>query len=127
APVLAICVSLSSKALAENWPAWRGLQGTGISAENHLPEHWSTNENVRWHVALPGPGNASPIAWGGRIFISQYIKSENRRSLMCFERAGGKLLWQSGVTYTEPEPTQESNPYCSATPVTDGERVIASF
>jgi outer membrane protein assembly factor BamB len=31
------------------------------------------------------------------------------------------------VTYTEEEPTQQSNPYCSATPVTDGERVIAFF
>ncbi len=46
---------------------------------------------------------------------------------MCFDRADGKLLWQSGVSYTEEEPTQESNPYCSATPVTDGERVIALF
>ena len=46
---------------------------------------------------------------------------------MCFNRADGKLLWQSGVTYTEKEQTQPNNPYCSATPVTDGERVIASF
>jgi outer membrane protein assembly factor BamB len=46
---------------------------------------------------------------------------------MCFDRANGKLLWQSGVNYAEEEPTQESNPYCSATPVTDGQRVIALF
>src|SRR5687768_7164410 len=46
---------------------------------------------------------------------------------MCFDRKDGKLLWQSGVTYTEREQTQRDNPYCSATPVTDGERVIASF
>jgi len=59
--------------------------------------------------------------------VTQSLKSENRRSLMCFDRADGKLLWQSGVTYTEEEPTQENNPYCSATPVTDGERVIALF
>src|SRR5207249_2371539 len=29
--------------------------------------------------------------------------------------------------YREREQTQQNNPYCSATPVTDGERVIASF
>jgi outer membrane protein assembly factor BamB len=47
---------------------------------------------------------------------------------MCFDRADGKLLWQSGAAYSDQEPTQQqSNPYCSATPVTDGERVIASF
>jgi hypothetical protein len=46
---------------------------------------------------------------------------------MCFDRGTGKLRWQSGVTYTEKEPTQRENPYCAATPVTDGQRVIASF
>jgi outer membrane protein assembly factor BamB len=46
---------------------------------------------------------------------------------MCFDRANGKQLWQSGPTYTEDEQTQRENPYCAATPVTDGERVIASF
>src|SRR4030095_15312882 len=39
----------------------------------------------------------------------------------------GKQLGQAGVTYTEREQTQQANPYCSASPVTDGERVIASF
>jgi outer membrane protein assembly factor BamB len=46
---------------------------------------------------------------------------------MCFDRADGRLLWQSGVTYTEDEKSHETNPYCSASPVTDGERVIAWF
>jgi outer membrane protein assembly factor BamB len=46
---------------------------------------------------------------------------------MCFDRADGKPLWQSGAAYSDKEPTQQNNPYCSATPVTDGERVIASF
>ncbi|HET6408855.1 MAG TPA: PQQ-binding-like beta-propeller repeat protein, partial [Chthoniobacteraceae bacterium] len=49
------------------------------------------------------------------------------RTLMCFDRGNGKLLWQDGPTYTEDEPTQRDNPYCAATPVTDGERIIASF
>jgi outer membrane protein assembly factor BamB len=82
---------------------------------------------VRWHYTLPGPDNSSPIVWGDRVFLTQAIKGEQRRTLMCFHRADGKLLWQSGMTYTENEPSQPNNPYCSATPVTDGGRVIASF
>ena len=42
-------------------------------------------------------------------------------------RADGKLLWEAGVTAKEKDPTHGTNPYCSASPVTDGERVIASF
>ena len=124
---LCLCIAGAASAGARNWPGWRGPEGTGVSTEVGLPETWSTNENVRWHADLPGPGNSSPIVWDGRVFVTQAIQKEKRRTLMCFDRADGKLLWQSGQTYSEEEPTQESNPYCSATPVTDGERVIALF
>jgi outer membrane protein assembly factor BamB len=46
---------------------------------------------------------------------------------MCFDCTDGKLLWQEGVKTKEKEPTHGTNPYCSASPVTDGQRVIASF
>ena len=58
-------------------------------------------------------------------FVTQAVGKQ--RMLMCFNRADGKLLWQQGVTAKEKEPTHQTNPYCSASPVTDGERVIASF
>jgi outer membrane protein assembly factor BamB len=74
---------------------------------------------------LPERGNSTPIVWDQRIFITQ--AEENRRTVRCFNRDDGKLLWQSGVTYAEKEVTHETNPQCSASPVTDGERVIVSF
>ena len=127
---LAVRISLLAAALpatAANWPGWRGSDGTGVSSEKNLPLKWGATDNVRWHIDLPERGNSSPIVWGDRVFIAQALGAENRRTLMCLDRANGKLLWQSGVTYTEREQTQRDNPYCSATPVTDGERVIASF
>ena len=127
---LAVRISLLVAALpatAANWPGWRGTDGTGVSTERNLPLKWGATENVRWHIDLPERGNSSPIVWGDRVFIAQAVGAENRRTLMCLDRANGRLLWQSGVTYTEREQTQRDNPYCSATPVTDGERVIASF
>ena len=90
---------------AANWPAWRGPEGTGVSSDKNLPLKWSDKENVRWRVALPGPGNSSPIVWTNRVFVTQAVEKVNRRTLMCFDRANGKLLWQSGVTYAENEPT----------------------
>jgi outer membrane protein assembly factor BamB len=123
-----LCTNLLAfTAVAENWPAWRGPQGSGVSTEKMLPLKWSKTENVRWHVSLPGPGNSSPIVWGDRVFVSQAVEKENRRTLMCFNRTDGKLMWQKGVTYTEEERTQESNPYCAGTPATDGERVYVCF
>jgi len=61
------------------------------------------------------------------VFVTQAIEKEQKRTLMCFDRSNGKLLWQSGVTYAEKESTHATNPLCSSSPVTDGERVIAWF
>jgi outer membrane protein assembly factor BamB len=123
--LLATTLAVACNASAANWPAWRGANGDGISTEKNLPLKWSADENVRWRVPLPEPGNSTPIVWGDHIFVTQPLGE--RRTLMCFNRADGKLLWQAGVTATAKDPTHGTNPYCSASPVTDGERVIASF
>ncbi|MCH9023047.1 MAG: hypothetical protein IID32_09840, partial [Planctomycetes bacterium] len=56
---------------ADNWPTWRGPDGTGISAEKDIPIRWSTTENVRWKIALSDGGNSTPIVWGDRVFLTQ--------------------------------------------------------
>ena len=124
---LLLIVTLTSPAGAANWPAWRGPHGTGVCAEKDLPLHWSTNENVRWRISLPERGNSTPVIWGNRVFVTQALEKENRRTLICFDRSNGKQLWESGVVYPEKEVSHETNPHCSASPVTDGERVVVSF
>jgi len=46
---------------------------------------------------------------------------------MCFDRNTGDLLWKQGVTYDRPERTHPANPYCSASPTTDGEVIVVSY
>src|ERR1051326_3375356 len=121
------CVALSASVSAANWPAWRGVEGNGLAAEKNIPVHWGTNANISWRVALPDRGNSTPIVWGGRVFLTQAIHTIDRRSVMCFSGPTGKLLWQSGATWTEKEPSSDQNPPCTPAPVTDGKRVIAWF
>ncbi len=111
-------------ASAANWPAWR-YDGSGIAPEKNAPVKWSTNENVRWRAELPGPGNSSPIVWENKVFVTQ--ADSEKRDVICFDRKTGKLLWRGGMTHATKERTHETNPYGSATPVTDGQRVIAWF
>lgn len=98
-----------------------------MSVEKSVPTHWTKTGNVRWRVALPEPGNSTPVVWDDRVFVTQAVKAQNRRALLCFDRATGKLLWQSGVAYAEPETTHPTNPYASASPVTDGKLVVVWF
>jgi outer membrane protein assembly factor BamB len=124
---LVLAAGATTAARAENWPNWRGPEGIGVSNESNLPLTWSPTENVRWKVKLPERGNSTPIVWENRIFVTQAIEKEHRRTLMCFDRAEGKLLWQVGTTYEAKEPTHPTNPFCAASPVTDGTRVVAWF
>ena len=133
---------------AENWPAWRGPTGNGVSAEKELPLKWDALENVKWRVPLSERGNSTPVIWGDKVFITQAGDLKlwppkvpdnfaggssagghaiaEKRSVLCFNRADGKLLWQRDVIYKEPEITHPTNPFSAASPVTDGDRVIAS-
>jgi outer membrane protein assembly factor BamB len=119
--------SAAISATGANWPAWRGSEGSGVCQETNLPLHWSTNQNVRWSVPLPGPGNSTPIVWDDKVFITQGIEKDHLRRVMCFSRSNGELLWQAGPVWAEKEQGGDSNPPCSPSPVTDGERVIAWF
>jgi outer membrane protein assembly factor BamB len=122
--------SLTLPAAAANWPSWRGgLDGSGQTPDHDLPTAWSRTDNVRWKTPLPEAGNSTPIVWGNRVFLTQAIGkgANSRRALLCLDRADGKVVWQKDVVYKENEPTHATNPYCSASPVTDGERVVASF
>lgn len=114
---------------ADNWPRWRGPEGTGQSSDQNVPLKWTATDGVKWKAPLPGPGFSSPIVWGNRVLITQSIDRDgHQRAVICFDRRDGKVLWQRVTDYPEKESTYEGERhFCSATPVTDGERVIASF
>lgn len=119
-----ITLGLATFAHAENWPAWRGPTGQGYCAEKDVPVEWSATKNVKWKVPLADQGNSTPIIWGNKIFLTQANKGGSVRSLLCFNRADGKLLWQKDTSYTEPERNWNPSWYCNASPTTDGERVV---
>ena len=61
---------------AGEWPQWRGPDGTGVAPHSNPPVEWSEKENIRWKVAIPGKGHASPIVWGDRIFLLTAIETD---------------------------------------------------
>ena len=126
--VLMFVVAGGVAARGDSWPAWRGdLLGSGKTADDKIPTEWGADKNVRWRVALPERGNSTPVVHGERIFVTQAVTETNWRGLICFNRANGVELWRKGVTYAKPERTHKANPYCSASPATDGKIVVASY
>ena len=80
---LGICALVGIAAIAsqpvgfeKNWHHWRGPYATGAARDADPPTTWSETENIRWKVAIPGTGHASPIIWEDKIFIQTAIKGE---------------------------------------------------
>jgi len=109
------------------WPGWRGPSGQGHAVGSGYPDTWSDTENVTWKVPVPGSGNSSPIVWGDRIFLTSAREDGERLAVMCFRRSDGALLWETPIPHRGVEAGHRKNGHASATPVTDGERVYASF
>ncbi len=118
---------ITSSLGAENWPGWRGPQGIGTTTETGFPLQWSQEKNIRWRVALPGPGNSTPIVWADRVFVTCATDKGKQRSLICFDRKTGKQQWKQSVAYEAVEVTHKTNPQCASSPVTDGQQVVAWF
>lgn len=126
--IVALLLICSTGSLpAANWPSWRGPAQNNISSETRFPTQWSRERNVKWRTPLPEAGNSSPIVWGDTVFVTQAVRDGKERTLMALDRATGKLRWQHGVAFAAADPRHQSNPHCSATPVTDGELIVASF
>jgi outer membrane protein assembly factor BamB len=109
---------------AEDWPSWRGPRGNGYSGDTGFPLRWSATEHVKWQVPLPGPGNSTPVVAGQHVFVSCASQEGRLRGLLCLERDTGRTLWQQDVEYAQSDPTHATNPYCSSSPVTDGQCVV---
>src|SRR6476646_9730265 len=52
-----------------NWPQWRGPAANGLVLHGNPPLTWAEDKNVKWKVAIPGLGHATPIIWDDKIFI----------------------------------------------------------
>ncbi len=139
---LALAPGLLSLSHADDWPRFRGPNGSGIGSADKVPLAWSDSENLQWKADLPGPGASSPIIVGDRVLVTCYTgygtdrenpgtPSDLQRHLLCFDRHTGARLWQATVASTHDEDAYQGfiteHGYASSTPVTDGEHVYVMF
>lgn len=118
---------LGIAAHAADWTHFRGPTRDGVApAGETAATQWDTKTNIKWKTPLPRPGNASPMVFGGKVFLTLALDDKGtQRSLACFDRKDGKQLWIKTVNYDTPEKTHGTNPYCAASPAVDKDVVVA--
>jgi outer membrane protein assembly factor BamB len=112
---------------ARYWPQWRGPSAQGHVADAAYTDSWSPTSRVAWKTPVPGRGNSSPIVWSDRIYLTTARDDGRRLSLLAFNRTDGCVVWDTAITQNGVEWVHQKNGYASATPVTDGQRIYASF
>lgn len=151
-----IAGSFDQSAEAEKyWPQWRGPFASGIYPHGDPPSEWSETKNIKWKIALPGKGHATPIIWQNQLFIQTAVPVTaavkpapekaaapggrsrmsgrntdilHRFMVLSLERDTGKILWQRIVKEEVPEEaTHEFGSWASNSPITDGEHLYAYF
>lgn len=136
-------------ASAENWPRFRGVNGSGVAAVK-IPAEWS-DSNFRWKIDLPGIGHGSPVVWGERIFLlaaseppprPKKGKGKKRQVVakaaatakpqswtpICVSTKDGSILWrQEIVAVDQQHQGHRFNSPASTTPAVDDKRVVFSW
>src|SRR5918994_6970096 len=112
---------------AKFWSRWRGPSGQGLVAPGKYANTWSPTSNIKWRTQVPGSGNSSPIVWADRIYLTTAQERGARLSMLALNRADGRILWETVVPQEGIERVHQKNGYASATPVTDGRTIYASF
>jgi hypothetical protein len=145
------CWGVSFSLHAAPWPQFRGRGAGGVDDSEALPVTWNveSGENLRWQTPIPGLAHASPVVWGGRVYIATAVKPggegelkvglygdiapvQEKESyqwrLLALDAATGKIVWN--VLGCEAEPKIKRHPkatHCNSTPATDGEHIVAIF
>lgn len=125
APVADVEMIVRDGEAARYWPNWRGPSHQGYVTGSGYPDRWSDTMNVRWKVPVPGTGNSSPIVWGNRIYMATSYDNGARKSIVAFDRASGRKVWETFAPDAPAETPHAKNGHASGTPATDGRRIYA--
>ncbi len=136
---------------SSNWPSFRGVEASGISDGQNLPDKWDvkTGENILWKTPIPGLAHSSPVVWGDMIFVTSAVSSDpkatfrpglygdgdaskdrsrHRWIVYAVDKRTGKIVWERVAHEGEPlEKRHIKSTYANSTPATDGRIVVAWF
>ena len=132
----ALCIlSLTTvtNSLADTWPQFRGMTGSGVSRETNLPVRWSETDGVLWTTQLTGRGNSGPAVTRNRIDITTQMEDDNSLWVVSINRKTGRIIRKIKVGHGVLKAKGPKNLYghrhnaATPTPAADADHVWAFF
>ena len=106
------------------WPQFRGPNGTGVAEGFALPAEFSAAKNVVWKTPVPF-ARSSPVVTADRVFLT--ATEGDKLSTFALDRKTGKVLWRRDVVRARHMPIYKANDGASPSPVSDGKNVFVFF
>lgn len=141
---------------SDNWPAFRGRDGVGVSEGYPILSSWNADtaagklSGVKWKSPVPGLGHSSPIIVGNRIYVCSAVRKaagkaplklavggeptaaedndEQNWVVLCYDAQSGREVWRQSARVAKPRATRhEKATHANTTLATDGKRLVAFF
>src|SRR5262245_20169975 len=129
-PLLAIALvvitalSINAQQSTNEWPQFRGPNGTGVAEGSALPAEVGSKKNVVWKTAVPF-ARSSPVVTSDRIFLTG--SEADKLITLALDRKTGKIVWRREAVPARHMPIYKANDAASPTPATDGKNVFVFF
>ncbi len=150
----ALLLFIASELEAQNWPQFRGPDGSGIADRQDLPLEWSpaSEKNILWRAPIEGLAHSSPIIWGDRVYLTTAVADTadaptlvlgdsdvagidaapdmvaHRWDILALDKNTGAVLFRKTAHRGVPRLKRHVKAsHASATPATDGRNVVALF
>ncbi len=150
--LIIISLNLAGQSKIERqWPTYRGYLSSGILDNAGLPDKFdfTSGQNIKWKIEIPGLGLASPVIWDNKLFITTAVSQTDGSGLKpglygdvtpvsdssvhewkvyCIDKNSGKILWEKtsykGVPKIKRHP---KSTHANSTMATDGNYAVAFF
>lgn len=114
---IVLLTSLATTSWAQDWPRFRGPNGSGVSAIHALPTAW-TESDYLWQIDLPGVGHSSPVVRGNLLVATCGLEADGTRIVLGIDATTGRQRWRTEFATTT-HGKHKLNSLASATPAID--------
>ena len=124
AALLGLALTSAGFASGEDWPRFRGPQGSGVSDSTGLPVEFGRGRNLLWRLEVP-TGRSSPIVARNRLYLTALEGDE--LVTLAVDASTGASLWRRGIPRARSSKIYVGNDTATPTAASDGENVFAFF
>jgi outer membrane protein assembly factor BamB len=122
--ILGLLILTQENLSSEEWPQFRGPNGSGVGDTTGLPSEFGPDKNVIWKRAV-STGHSSPVLTQDFIFLTAC--EDEKLLTLCLDRKNGEIIWQKEAPRPRKEKLDFRNNPASPSPVTDGKNVYVFF